>query len=282
MCSVPLLDRVCRECYSDAGELYATLKRRGMNLVTVTDHDSIDAAEPLRRYPDFFLSEEVSCRTPHGTQLHLGVYDLTERNHIEIQRRRDNLPSLMAYLSEQRLFFSINHLFSSLTGRRVGEDFDLCAAYVPAAETLNGHVLARNNRYAAHFAARQGMAPLGGSDAHTLRWAGRTWTEVECARNTEEFFAGIRAGCGRVAGECGSYWKLTGDVFLIAAAMMEQAPQTMLLAPLAAAIPVWTLANYFQEVSFAQRWKHALRRARRISAAWPGWLPANSSAEVTA
>jgi hypothetical protein len=76
--------------------------------------------------------------------------------------------------------------------------------------------------------------------------------------------------------------KLTGDVFLIAAAMMEQAPQTMLLAPLAAAIPVWTLANYFQEVSFAQRWKHALRRARRISAAWPGWLPANSSAEVTA
>ena len=44
-----------------------------MDLVTVTDHDSIDAAERLRRHPDFFLSEEVSCLTPSGTELHVGV-----------------------------------------------------------------------------------------------------------------------------------------------------------------------------------------------------------------
>ena len=67
MCTIPLLNKVCRECYNDPREVYETLKRRGMDLVTVTDHDSIDAVECLRRYPDFFLSEEVSCRTSSGT-----------------------------------------------------------------------------------------------------------------------------------------------------------------------------------------------------------------------
>ena len=50
MCTVPVLNRICRESYSSAQHVYETLKRRGMDLVTVTDHDSIDAAEVLRRF----------------------------------------------------------------------------------------------------------------------------------------------------------------------------------------------------------------------------------------
>jgi len=42
MCTVPVFKRICRESYSDPDEVYATLKRRGMDLVTVTDHDSTD------------------------------------------------------------------------------------------------------------------------------------------------------------------------------------------------------------------------------------------------
>ena len=82
-----VLNRVCRESYNDPAEVYETLKRRGMELVTVTDHDSIDAVESLRRHPDFFLSEEVSCRTASGTHLHMGVYGIEERDHIQLQRR---------------------------------------------------------------------------------------------------------------------------------------------------------------------------------------------------
>src|SRR5437879_7347330 len=95
MCTVPVVRRFCRECYNDPREVYELLKQRGMQLVTVTDHDSIDAAESLRHYPDFFLSEEVSCATPYGTEFHMGVYDITERHHHELQRRRDDFFSLM-------------------------------------------------------------------------------------------------------------------------------------------------------------------------------------------
>ena len=88
MCNTPGLSRVCRESYNDPVEVYEQLKRLGMSMVTVTDHDSIEAAEALRRYPDFFLSEEATVELPSGTLMHLGVYQVTERDHVEIQRRR--------------------------------------------------------------------------------------------------------------------------------------------------------------------------------------------------
>src|SRR2546423_2378790 len=87
MCTIPLVRSVCRESYSQPEAVYLALKRKGMNLVTVTDHDSIDAVDRLRRRPDFFLSEEVTCRMPSGTELHVGVYDLTEGQHIQVQKR---------------------------------------------------------------------------------------------------------------------------------------------------------------------------------------------------
>ena len=61
MCTAPLLDRVCRESYNSPAAVYDELKRRGMDQVTVTGYDGIDAVEELRRRPDFFLSEELSC-----------------------------------------------------------------------------------------------------------------------------------------------------------------------------------------------------------------------------
>ena len=66
-CTVPGLSRYCLESSNEPLALYETLKRRGMDLVTVTDHDSIDAGEELRKYPDFFLSEEVTVTLPSGT-----------------------------------------------------------------------------------------------------------------------------------------------------------------------------------------------------------------------
>ena len=144
MCDTPLVGRFCRESYSDPLAVYETLKRRGMTLVTLTDHNSIDGAEPLRRFPDFFLSEEVTCTMPSGAEIHLGVYGLNERDHAEIARRRADLLSLLIYLTERRLFFALNHPFSKLTGRRDPSDFEYFASYFPAIETRNGQMLLKS------------------------------------------------------------------------------------------------------------------------------------------
>src|SRR5215467_1186432 len=163
MCNVPGLGLFCRESYTDPLELYATLKRAGMSLVTLTDHDSIEGAESLRRHPDFFLSEEVTCKLPSGTEAHLGVYGVTERDHIEIQRRRNDFFALVMYLTERDLLFSANHVFSGLTGRRKREDFHWFACCVPAYETRNGQMACAQNAAAERLASRQGKIAVGGS-----------------------------------------------------------------------------------------------------------------------
>jgi predicted metal-dependent phosphoesterase TrpH len=266
MCTVPLINRICRESYNDPHEAYALLKRRGMDLVTVTDHDSIDAAEPLRRYPDFFLSEEVSCQTSAGTHLHMGVYGVEERHHAELQRRADDMASLLAYLEEQQLLFSVNHVFSGLTGLRKDADFDEFAARFPAVETLNGQMLAAANRSAASFAVRAGKIAVGGSDAHTLASLGRTYTSVHGARNAREFLDGLRQARSVVAGESGDYWKLTRAITGIGASMMREHPAALLLSPLFTVIPAITLVNYALELWFADKWG---RRVERLSSPVP-------------
>ncbi|MEP6715269.1 MAG: hypothetical protein ABJC09_06825, partial [Terriglobia bacterium] len=50
---MPVLSRICYESYNEPRPLYDTLKSRGMDLVTVTDHDSIGAAEELRSHAAF-------------------------------------------------------------------------------------------------------------------------------------------------------------------------------------------------------------------------------------
>jgi predicted metal-dependent phosphoesterase TrpH len=262
MCTQAVLKSFCRESYSSPESIYEQLKRRGMDLVTITDHDSIDASEALRGRPDYFVSEEVTCRMPSGTEAHVGVYDISEPQHVNIQRRRNDLPSLVAYCEEERLFFSVKHAFSQLTGRRRLEDFELFAKLFPAFEIRNGHLAALNNGLAARLARQTGKAEIGGSDAHTLRTLGCAYTEVFDARNKQEFFDGLRLGRGRAGGEAGAYWKMAREFLLIGLAMIAEQPACAILAPLALGIPVAALINYVQELSFARKWERELAAKR--------------------
>ncbi len=273
-CTLPGLRRVCRESYSPPGELYRRLRQRGMDLVTVTDHDSIAAADDLGGRFDFFLSEEVTCRLPSGTEAHLGVYDITPGQHVQIQARRDDLPRLGAYLREQRIFTAVNHIGSALTGRRRMDDYTWLAAVAAGFETRNGHVPPRNNALAESLARYWNKIALGGSDSHSLRGAGRTWTRVPGARNREEFLRGLRAGRGIPEGEHGSAWKLAAGIFDVSRGMTVASPATWLLMPLASLIPLVALGNDLAELGWARYWSARLRRHARSLPA-----PANTTAD---
>jgi predicted metal-dependent phosphoesterase TrpH len=271
MCNIPGFHRFCRESYNEPDAVYETLKRRGMDLVTVTDHDSIDSAEQLRHHADFFLSEEVTCTTPSGTEIHVGVYGIDERHHVELQRRRTDVPALAAFLNENRIFFSINHVFSSLTGRRTELDFAMFEELFPALETLNGHIPAANNRSAARLAEDWHKAAVGGSDAHTLGTLALTYTEVPGADSIASYLEAVRYGRAQVAGASGNYAKLTQAVLGIGASLVGERPWTVVLTPLMLAVPLVTLGNYFCELAFHARWSRAL---------WPTALPESSCTEA--
>lgn len=263
MCSLPLLSRISRESYNDPVELYGILKSRGMDLVTVTDHDSIDAAEQLRSKPDFFLSEEVTATTPDGTEIHIGVYGIEDHHHCYMQARRHDLPSLVAYLREQNLLFSINHAFSGLTGRRTTDDFRYFADEFPAVETLNGHMLRAANTSAAAFAAQWRKNVVGGSDSHTLHALGRTYTEIPSARDASDFLQRLRHGQGRVYGESGGYLRITQAICGVGVNTARSNPWAGVLLPFLLLSPLFTLGNCFAEALFNYRWS---RRAAQLGA----------------
>jgi predicted metal-dependent phosphoesterase TrpH len=275
MCDVPFFNRICRECYSPAAQVYRRLKHLGMDLVTITDHDSVGAIEDLGQHPDFFLSEEVTCRLPSGTLVHIGAYDITPRHHIQIQRRRNDLISLLMYLTERQIFFAVNHVYSSLTGSRCAEDFDWFEEYFPAFETLNAHMRRPSNLEASRLADRLHRIGTGGSDAHALASAGSAHTEVPGATNAREFFAGLRSGQGRVHGESGTYWKCTREVFHIAHELVREKHWTVILSPLFLLVPIATLAQYVRDVRFLHRWagRNALPAVSIFGADRPAGFP---------
>jgi predicted metal-dependent phosphoesterase TrpH len=263
MCDAPLLNRLCRESYNQPDEVYARCKQLGMSIVTLTDHDSIDAAEGLRRHRDFFVSEEVTCRMPSGTLVHIGAYNLSDRHHTEIQNRRNNFVSLLMYLTEQKIFFSVNHMFSGLTGKRDAEDFHWFASYAPAFEIRNGQMWRPANRQAQKLAKRLRKIGIGGSDSHTIAGVGLTYTDVRGSKTVDEFFAGLRARRGRARGSEGTYSKLTADVYRIGAAMFQERPATLAILPLGVLVPAFTAAHWAKEVLFCKKWQKYFADAQR-------------------
>jgi predicted metal-dependent phosphoesterase TrpH len=263
MCDTPGLSRICKESYNDPAEVYHRCKRLGMSIVTVTDHDSIDAAELLRKHPDFFISEEVTVSLPTGTTMHLGVYGITERDHAEIQRRRNDFIALLMYLTERKIFFSANHIFSSLTGSRDAEDFNWFASYVPAFEVRNGQMWKQANEQAQQIATKLGKAGVAGSDSHTLAGVALTYTEVPGARTVEEFFTGLRNGRSVIHGQDGSFVKITLDIFSFAGCLLKENPLAAALLPLTPFIPAVTGFHWLNEIRFCKQWTARLAREEK-------------------
>src|SRR5260370_11379840 len=141
-------------------------------------------------------------------------------------------------------------MYSGLTGRRTLTDFELFTNHFPAVETRNGQLLASLNGAAAAYAERLAMAPVAGSDAHSISSVGSTCTEVRAAREAREFLMGLRHGRGVACGESGGYPKLPRAVFEIAGAMMVERRWSLALSPLALFISLVTLGSWLRELAY--------------------------------
>jgi predicted metal-dependent phosphoesterase TrpH len=271
---LPVFNHIGRECYSEPAAVYERAMRRGMDLVTLTDHDSIEGALAIASRPDTFVSEEVTVLLAGGRQIHVNAFDITEAHHEGIQARRRDAESLFAYLAEQRIPASVNHLFSALTGDRALADLRLPLGRLPLIETLNGSMPELHNEHARRVGRAAGMAPVGGSDSHSLAGVGRAYTTVAGARSKEDFLEGLRRGLTVPSGRSGTYARLTAEVTRIFAAAYRdvaveawsgrdagRALASLALLPLLPAIPIVTACIHAHEVCFGARHFRAFQKA---------------------
>ncbi len=98
------------DSYSQPRALYDTLRERGMDLVTLTDHNTLDGALEIADLPGVFLSEEVTTYFPEDRcKIYVLVWNLTEAQHRDIARLRENIFDLQAYLATENLPHAVAH-----------------------------------------------------------------------------------------------------------------------------------------------------------------------------
>jgi hypothetical protein len=215
-----------------------------MDLVAITDHDAVSGALSLAGRPDVVVGCEVTGVFPEdGVRVHLNVLRLDVAQHRQVERVRRDVRRLLPFLRSEGLFTSLNHVASGINGPLTGAHVAALLPWVDAIEVRNGSRLEEQNRTAECLALAAGKAMVGGSDAHTERGIGGTWTEVPDATTVDEFFEGLRAGQGRVGGRHGSRTTLSSDILRFAANLYGEQARLSLADPLSWRAPALVAAS---------------------------------------
>ena len=212
-----------RDSYNRPEQVYRVAKARGMDFVTITDHDSIDGClRFLNEHPDatdFFVSEEVETWFPDTRQrIHVNVFGIDERQHGEIQRRRRNIYDLHEYVRAERIIASANHLFQNYRMRNSPRRYlEEMLRMFDVFEVKNGAMASQHNRLVEDLMAvvrekRGNVSLVAGSDAHTLGPLALVYTVAE-ADTAAAFLEKVRAGECFVWGSEMGFRLLLSDVY---------------------------------------------------------------------
>lgn len=207
-------------------EVYDLAKARGMDYVTITDHDTIDGCLDLleKRGPlaDFVVGEEVSCSFPEdGTIIHVNVYDIDETQHRELQRLRGNLYDVVDYCRRSDKLFVLNHMTWTAQHRvlKTWQIERLLGAF-DVFEGINGARSYAHNAFTWAATRGRGKTLVAGSDSHTHR-VGTTYT-LTAGDDLASAITNIRSGQAQPCGAFGTPEKLGEDVWLVLSKEIER------------------------------------------------------------
>ena len=193
------------ECATPPEEVYELAKRRGMDFVTITDHDTIDGCLELADRPDCFVSEELTARFAGEPQaVHILCYGITPGDHEWLQAHSGDVEACAAYLHNQGIACALAHPFFNVAAPLTRRHRRRLAELFPVWEVRNGSRAAELNMPAAIYIETHGGTGIGGSDDHAGVDIGRTFTEVPAAGTPEEFLAHLLRGDAEAHGEQGS------------------------------------------------------------------------------
>ena len=205
------------ECATDPSEVYDLAKRRGMDFVTITDHDTIEGARALEHLPDTFISEELTVWFKGEPQaVHVLCYGITPDDHEWLQTHNDDVEACAAYLHSRQITAALAHPFYAVQEPLAPRHRRRLAQLFPIWETRNGSRAKELNLPAFVYIETHGGTAIGGSDDHAGIDVGRTFTETPAATTPAEFLAHVRAGDAGAHGDQGSAAKWTHAAMALA------------------------------------------------------------------
>jgi glycosyltransferase involved in cell wall biosynthesis/predicted metal-dependent phosphoesterase TrpH len=193
------------ECATPPEEVHALAKRRGMDFVTITDHDTISGVLEIADRPDVFVSEELTARFRGEPQaVHVLCWGITSDDHEWLQRNSGDVEACAEYLHGNSIACALAHPFYAVAAPLEARHRRRLARLFPVWETRNGSRAPELNLPAAVYIETHGGAGVGGSDDHAGVDVGRTWTETPPASTPEELLRRLRRGEATARGDQGS------------------------------------------------------------------------------
>lgn len=205
------------DSYSDPRELHRQLLERGMDFVTLTDHDTIDGCLEIRDLPNTFISEQVTTYFPQDPcKIHILVWGITEKQHADIVIIRDNIFALQRYLQSGKIAHAVAHPLYSVNGKLETPHLERLILLFKHFEGINGLrdallselvdelFASLTPKKIEELAERHNLEPthreswkkilVGGSDDHGGQFMASAFTETPSADSADKFLSHVRAG----------------------------------------------------------------------------------------
>ncbi|MDY0360674.1 MAG: glycosyltransferase [Desulforegulaceae bacterium] len=203
----------CRESYTSPLDVYNSCKNKGMDFVTITDHNLIDGALEIAHLKDTFISEEITAYFPEdGCKIHVLAWNITEKDHLEISKLRENIYDLCTFLKSKNIAFGAAHPLYSINDRLNKDHFEKLILMFKNFEmngTRDSHqnnvlgkilfsltpqkieMLENKHGFKAYFENPFIKQITGGSDDHSSLNIASKFTHISKAENLIEFIEAL-------------------------------------------------------------------------------------------
>jgi glycosyltransferase involved in cell wall biosynthesis len=186
-----------------------------MDLVTLTDHDTIAGGLELLDRPDFFLSEEITTVFPEdGCAIHVLAWNITPAQHDRLQQARVSVYNLVEVLRREHIVHACAHPLFSPNSRLTVAALERILVLFPVLEGVNGLTDRRleadlrgllagvDSATLDELSLRHGLARswqgahvlTAGSDDHVTRRCGSCFMQVDGPAGPTAFLDAVQAG----------------------------------------------------------------------------------------
>ncbi|HEV7495064.1 glycosyltransferase [Baekduia sp.] len=211
------------ECATPPQEVLELALARGMDFVTITDHDTIDGVLEIADDPRVFISVELTCWFREEPQaVHVLCLGITPAQFADLQAISNCVESVAEHLHEHDITCALAHPFYAVEAPLTPRHRRRLAQLFGAWEVRNGARAKELNLPAFVYVETHGGTGVGGSDDHAGVDIGRTWTETPRAETPEEFLSHIRAGRAHAAGDHGSAAKWAHAAMALAVRSLDR------------------------------------------------------------
>lgn len=182
------------ECSADSiitlDKLLFHAKRKRLDAVAVTDHDTLEGASRYIKRTDFLIIPGIEISSLGGHIVALGIDELVPKG-LTIEETLDRIHKARGVA----IACHPSALFKGSIGHRTSSRFD-------AVEVMNASVIpfGRSVSTSRRMALSLGLPQVGGSDAHYGPEIGCAYTTVEAEPNNREIMEALKSGLCEPAG----------------------------------------------------------------------------------